>query len=66
MKRLIMCEGPNELQIMRILLIISEGLLPEFEKVKSSMAPKDFAKQHVKYGGQRYNNSTKFFEDYYG
>ena len=51
---------------LEILLIISEGLLPEFEKVKSSMAPKDFAKQYVKHGGQRYNNSTKCFEDYYG
>ena len=51
---------------LEMLLIISEGLLTEFEKVKSSMSPKEFAKAHIVYNKVRYDNSTQFFEDYYG
>jgi len=51
---------------LEILLIISEGLLSEFEKVKSSISPKAFAKQYVKLERKYYDNSTKFYEDYYG
>lgn len=50
---------------LEILLIISEGLLTEFEKTKSSVNPKQFAKKHVRLGRRRYDNSTKFFIDYY-
>lgn len=49
-----------------ILLIITEGLVKEFEKVKSTTSPKEFAKNHIRYNHRRYNNSTQFFRDYYG
>lgn len=60
MKRLIMCEGPNELEIMRILL--------ENDKLisKSNITPKEFAKQHIRCGRKKYDNSTQFYNDYYG
>ena len=51
---------------LEILLIISEGLVSEFEKTKSSVSPKDFAKKHIKCGRRQYDNSTHFFTDYYG
>lgn len=51
---------------LEILLIISEGLYDQYEKVKSKMNPKDFAKQNIKLGKKRYNNSTQFYRDYYG
>lgn len=51
---------------LEILLIIAEGLLREFEKVKAHTTPKAFAKQYVKYNRTRYNNSTKFYDDYFG
>ena len=51
---------------LEILLILSEELLSEFEKVKSTVSPKSFAKQNIKLGRKRYDNSTKFFEEYYG
>ena len=51
---------------LELLLIISEGLYDQYEKVKSKMKPKDFAKQNIKLGKKRYNNSTQFYRDYYG
>ena len=51
---------------LEMLLIISEGLVSEFEKTKSSVSPKDFAKKHIKCGRRQYDNSTQFFTDYYG
>lgn len=50
---------------LEMLLIISEGLLSEFEKVKSSTNPKSFAKQHIRLGRKHYDNSSKFYDDYY-
>lgn len=50
---------------LEILLIISEGLDKEFNKVKSHTSPKDFAKTHIKCNKKRYNNSTAFYKDYY-
>lgn len=49
-----------------MLLIIAEDLLDEFEKVKSHMKPKDFAKQNIRLGRRRYDNSTNFYRDYFG
>ncbi|MDD3186652.1 MAG: GNAT family acetyltransferase [Anaerostipes sp.] len=116
MKLLIMCEGPNELEIVRILLrndllVFSEddllNLVPyharqikkstavqaalniypgevkilrigdglneklvvpkEYEeKVKSTIKPKTFVKNNIKYGRKKYNNSTSFYMDYFG
>lgn len=50
---------------LEMLLIISEGLASEFEKVKSSVSPKEFAKHHIRYGREKYDNSTGFFKKYY-
>ena len=51
---------------LEILLIISENLNSEFEKVKSKTSPKSFCKENVVYNRTRYNNSTTFYRDYYG
>ena len=51
---------------LEILLIIAEGLLGEYEKVKSKVSPKEFAKAHIKLGKKAYDNSSKFYEDYFG
>ena len=49
-----------------MLLIISEGLVKEYEKVKSSVKPKVFAKEHIWCNQRRYDNSSQFYRDYYG
>lgn len=51
---------------LEMLLIISEGLVAEFEKTKSSISPKQFAKKYISCGRKKYDNSTQFYEDYYG
>ncbi len=50
---------------LEMLLIIAEGLEKEYEKVKSTMSPKEFAKANIRLGKKRYDNSTQFFEDYF-
>ncbi len=42
---------------LEMLLIISEGMLKEFEKVKSKMKAKDFAKNNIQYNHRKYDNS---------
>ena len=51
---------------LEMLLIISEGLVAEFDKTKSSVSPKEFAKQRIRCGRKKYDNSTQFYVDYYG
>lgn len=51
---------------LEMLLIISEGLVNEFEKVKSSVSPKTFSKDHIICNRKRYDNSTAFYRNYYG
>lgn len=51
---------------LEILLIISEGLVKEYEKVKSKIKPKEFAKCHIRCGKIRYDNSSQFYKDYFG
>lgn len=51
---------------LEMLLIISEGCVAEYEKHKSSVSPKKFAKQHIRCGRKKYDNSTQFYNDYYG
>lgn len=51
---------------LELLLIISENLENEFIKLKSSTSPKVFSKQNIVYNRKRYDNSTKFFREYYG
>ena len=50
---------------LEMLLIISEDLAAEYEKVKSNTKPKTFAKANIRYG-RRYDNSTAFYEEYFG
>lgn len=51
---------------LEMLLIIAESLDSEYEKVKSSMKPKEFAKHKIQHGHKKYNNSAKFYRDYFG
>lgn len=51
---------------LEILLILSENLASEFEKTKSTKKAKNFCKEQIIYHGQRYNNSTAFYRNYYG
>ena len=50
---------------LEMLLIISEGLVEEYEKTKSSIKPKEFAKTYIKLGKERYNCSSGFYAKYY-
>ncbi len=50
---------------LEMLLIISEGLTEEYDKVKSSVKPKAFAKKNVRYNRKKYDNSTEFYREYY-
>lgn len=51
---------------LEMLLISNEGLEKEYEKVKSNMSPKDFAKKNISYNRKKYNQSSKFLEEYFG
>lgn len=51
---------------LEMLLIINEGLEKEYEKVKKIKSPKVFAKEHIKYNGLEYDQSSIFLEMYYG
>lgn len=51
---------------LEMLLIISEGLVREYDKVKSTTKPKEFAKEHIRCNRRRYDNSSQFYSDYYG
>lgn len=53
-------------QELEILLIIAENKLSDFEKVKSKQRPKDFCKQHIIYHHRKYDNSTEFYNEYFG
>ena len=46
---------------LEMLLIISEGLLSEYEKVKSTMDPKTFAKQYITLGKKHYDFRSRRF-----
>ncbi|MEC9485477.1 MAG: hypothetical protein UMR38_06340 [Candidatus Izemoplasma sp.] len=48
-----------------ILIIISEGLYNEYQKVKSKMKPKVFAKENIKHNGKRYTNSQEWIKGYF-
>jgi len=50
---------------LEMLLIIAENLDSEYEKVKSSMKPKVFAKHNIQHGRKSYDNSTKFYRNYF-
>ena len=65
-KRIISVEKYCTKPELEILLIISENLEKEFNKIKSTTSPKDFSKTHIKHNRQKYDNSTAFYEGYYG
>ena len=50
--------------------ILQKCWLPEadsiYEKVKSKTKPKTFAKANIRCGKRRYDNSTAFYEEYFG
>lgn len=48
-----------------ILLIINEGLFKDYNKEKSKIMPKQYAKKHIKFNKQKYDNSTNFWIKYY-
>ena len=49
-----------------MLLILAEGLYDEYTKVKSRVRPKEFAKAYITYNGKRYDNSSRFYREYFG
>lgn len=51
---------------LEMLLIISENMINKFEKVKSKMKAKDFAKNYIQYKHRKYDNSSMFYREYYG
>ena len=50
---------------LEILLIINEGLLKDYEKVKSIESPKTFAKKNIKFNDKKYDQSSDFLKNYY-
>ncbi len=50
---------------LEVLLIINEGLYTQFSR-SGNNKPKEFAKKHIVYQKRRYDNSTEFYELYYG
>lgn len=50
---------------LEILVIISEGLVNDYNKMQSRKSPKCFCKEYVKFNGKKYDNSTKFYTDYF-
>jgi len=51
---------------LEIILILSCDLWEEFEKQKSKVSAKTFAKQNIIHQKEKYNNSSKFYRDYFG
>lgn len=50
---------------LEILLVIVENKIKDFEKEKSKKSPKEFCKEHLRFRGKRYDNSTEFFVNYF-
>ena len=48
-----------------MLIIISECLYNEYQKVKSKKKPKVFAKENIKHNGKRYTNSQEWIKMYF-
>ncbi len=51
---------------LEMLFIIAEGLEKDYEKVKATVKPKDFTKEHISYGRRKYDNSTSFYTEFFG
>jgi len=50
---------------LEILLIIAEEMEHEYEKVKSRISPKEFAKKNITCGKYKYDNSSMFYKTYF-
>ena len=50
---------------LEMILIIAEGMFKDYEKDKSTMSPKEFAKVNIKLGKRKYDNSSRFYADYF-
>ena len=50
---------------LEMLLIIAEQKVTEFDKVKSSKKAKQFAKENIKCNRRKYDNSSKFYSEYF-
>ena len=51
---------------LEMLFLLAEGLEKDYEKVKSTTKPKDYAKEHISIGKKKYDNSTAFYTEYFG
>lgn len=51
---------------LEMLLILNEGLENVYEKEKNKITPKNFAKKNITYNGKKYDQSSKFLEEYFG
>ena len=51
---------------LEMLFILAENLEQDFEKLKSLMKAKTFAKEHISIGKRNYDNSTAFYTEYFG
>ncbi len=61
-KQILKCHTHPELEI---LLIIDKNLFDKFNKEKSKIKAKDFAKKHISLNGHLYDNTTQFWNDYF-
>ena len=50
---------------LEILLIINEGLYEDYIRHYSRIRPKQYAKNNIIYQKQKYDNSTRFYDNYY-
>lgn len=50
---------------LEMLLIIAENKTKEYDKVKSKIKPKIFAKQNIMCGRRYYKNDSKFYTEYF-
>jgi hypothetical protein len=48
-----------------MLVIISDGSYDDYQKVKSHVKPKQYAKGHILMNGKRYDNSQQWIRDYF-
>ena len=61
-QQIINCRTHPELEI---LLIINQNLFSKYNKQKSNIRAKDFAKENILFNGEKYNNTSQFWYDYY-
>ena len=51
---------------LEMLLIIATQQVAEYSKTKSKIRPKTFCKQHVEYNHHRYDNTTVYYDIFFG